>query len=177
MDDQMSVSMRTDEDVSESAKEAIDSNTESNHECIVLDDNTHSVGPSSDDDQDNSSLLSSQSSVREKKDNKYCAYRIRKLRKLVDKCRERKIKFPKVFCDISDRLAKKPDTVTSDELDKLNVECLQSLDSGDDESSDTSVDSNENVVPHKKQKVHMELLMSQAAQGLVLIANRRCLLK
>ena len=63
-----------------------------------------------------------------------------------------------MFCDISDRLAKKPDTVTSDELDKLNVECLQSLDSGDDEPSDTSVDSNENVPPHKKQKVHMELL-------------------
>ena len=153
--------MRTDDDVSESAKEVIDSNTESNHECIVLNDNndnTHSVGPSLDDDQDNSSLLSSQSSVHEKKDKKYCAYRIRKLRKLVDKCRERKIKFPKVFCDISDRLAKKPSTVTSDELDKLNVECLQSLDSGDDESSDTSVDSNENVPPHKKQKVHMELL-------------------
>ena len=96
----MSVSMRTDDDVSESAKEAIDSNTESNHECIVLDDNndnTHSVGPSSDNDQDNSSLLSSQSSVCEKKDKKYRAYRIRNYANLWTSTGKGKSNFQKCF--------------------------------------------------------------------------------
>ena len=83
-------------------------------------------------------------------------YRIRKLKKLVDKCRIKKIKFPKNFVSISTRLADNTDSVTDDELIALTTECLQSLDSDIENSSDSSSSdsgSSSEKPPKKKSKV------------------------
>ena len=90
-------------------------------------------------------------------------YRIRKLRKLVDKCRSKKIFFSKYFVDISSRLAKNVDTVTNAELTELTTECFQSLNSEDDSSYDSSESASSGDGPKRKKTKTLYLTPSAPA--------------
>ena len=78
-------------------------------------------------DDVSTSLLSSQLYSRKEDVVHLRKYRIRKLRKLVDKCRIKNIRFPMYYVRISTNLAKNVDAVTDVELLDLTTECLQSL--------------------------------------------------
>ena len=80
-------------------------------------------------------------------------YRIRRLRKLVDKTALHDIYFTKYYADISSRLAKSPWLVTNDEIEELRVECIQSLGSDYEHSESSSSDSSHEVFLKKKKKI------------------------
>ena len=82
--------------------------------------------PSSEDEHDNSSFLCSQHSDKEDS-SKMRERSVRKLKKLVDKCCRKRIKFSTKYFDISKRLAAETDSVTDQEIYDLRSECLESL--------------------------------------------------
>ena len=81
---------------------------------------------SSEDEHDNSSFLCSQHSDKEDS-SKMRERAIRKLKKLVDKCCGKRIKFSNKYFDISKWLATQTDSVTDQEIHDLKSECLESL--------------------------------------------------
>ena len=104
-----------------------------------------------DDVSTSTSLLSSQPYSRKEDVVRLRKYRIRKLRKLVDKCRIKNIRFPMYYVRISTNLAKNVDAVTDVELLDLTTECLQSLGSDfDTETESSSSDSSNEHRPISK---------------------------
>ena len=105
-----------------------------------------------DSDDQNTLLLSAQhsdegDSVRLRK------YRERKLRKLVDKCHIKNIRFTQYYVHISTKMAKDPSTCTDAELVELTTECLQALGSDYEPSGDSSSSDSSSEHIHKKVKV------------------------
>ena len=99
---------------------------------------------------DTSSLFSSQSIV--KSDDESCMrqYKLRKVKKIVAKCRSRKIKFDKYFVNLSYHLTQGEDSLSMAELEKLRVECNEAL--GSDYCSTESSSSNSSAEKKKTQR-------------------------
>ena len=70
---------------------------------------------------DTSSLFSSQNIVKSDDESRMRQYKLRKVKKIVAKCRIRKIKFDKYFVNLSYQLAQDEDSLSMAELEKLNA--------------------------------------------------------
>ena len=116
------------------------SSVESSSKCIITLDSQSSHCPSSDDgNTSNKSSFNSSGSRRTAE--KLREYRVRKLKRLVDKCHKRKIVFPDCFVELSSCFAKDPSYLNDNEIIELIAECNQSLDSDKEENqSDSSSD-------------------------------------
>ena len=68
-------------------------------------------------------------------------YKLRKVSKLVRKCRSKNIKFDKKYVDLSYALTNNPETMTIADMEALCVECTEGL--GSDYSSTDSDSDNE----------------------------------
>ena len=80
-------------------------------------------------------------------------YKLRKVKKIVAKCRNKKIKFDKYFVNLSFELAENEDSLSMAQLEQLRVECNEALGSDycstDSSSSDSS---NEKKKPQRKKR-------------------------
>ena len=65
-------------------------------------------------------------------------YHERKIRKLIDKCCLKYIRFPQFFVAISTKVAENISNCTDNGLIKLTTECIQSLGSDNDSDRDSS---------------------------------------
>ena len=86
---------------------------------------------------------------------------IRKLKRLVDKCCKKRIKFSQKYFNISKRLASNPSSVTDAELMELQTECLESLEACNVSfsSSSTSESGQEEPLKVKKKKLKRKSLV------------------
>ena len=113
-------------------------------------------------DEGNGSMVSSHSSGLKKTAKHLREYHVRKLKKLVDRCHKKKIKFPDNIVDLSSRFLNNSDLLMDDDLIELMAECNQSL-ASDDESLSSSDSSGDK--PFKKIKCRGGgLLMPTPAQ-------------
>ena len=120
-----------------------------------------------DTDDVSTSLLSSQPYSRKQDVMHLRKYRIRKLRKLVDKCCVKNIKFPMYYVRISKNLARNIKAVTDAELLELTTECLQSLGSDcDTETESSSSDSSNEHRPSKKVKNRKGSFLTHSPLGI-----------
>ena len=91
------------------------------------------------DDQNTSILSAIKSSKHD--EGRLWMYRERKIRKLVDKCRKKNIRFPQHYVNLSSKLAEDITLCTDAELIDVMTECIQSLGSDDSERESSSSDS------------------------------------
>ena len=77
-------------------------------------------------------------------------YRVRKLKKLIDRCHKKKIKFPDNIIQLSSCFAKNTELLTDEDLIELIAECNQSLASDEEDNCDTSSDSSRDQPPKRK---------------------------
>ena len=120
--------------------------------CIITLDSQSSRCPSS-DNGNASNKSSSNSSGSKQTAEKLREYRVRKLKRLVDKCHRCKIYFPDCFVNLSSCFAKDPSSLNDDEIIELMAECNQSLDSDEEENrSDSSSDSSSGRHPKKMRR-------------------------
>ena len=103
---------------------------------------------------DTSSLFSSQSIVKSDDESRMRQYKLRKVKKIVAKCRSRKIKFDKYFVNLSYQLVQDEDSLSMAELEKLRVECNEVLGSNycstESSSSDSSAEKKKTQCKKKK---------------------------
>ena len=85
-------------------------------------------------------------------------YRERKIRKLVDKCRLKNIRFPYKFVRISSKLATNIASCTDAELIELTTECIQSLGSDNETGGESSSSDSSSEPVRKKTRVKKSLL-------------------
>ena len=85
---------------------------------------------------DTSSLLSSQKQINSEEENNMRQYKYRKLKHLVQKCRDNNIKFDKKYVDLSYQFSMAKESMTFTELEELRSECQYAL--GTDYSSESS---------------------------------------
>ena len=104
---------------------------------------------------DTSSLFSSQSIVKSDDESRMRQYKLRKVKKIVAKCRIRKIKFDKYFVNLSYQLAEDEDSLSMAQLEKLRVECNEALRSDycSTESSSSDSSTEKKKPQHKKKKL------------------------
>ena len=91
-------------------------------------------------DDQNTSILSAIKSSRHG-ENRLQMYHERKIRKLVDKCRKKNIRFPQHYVNLSSKLAEDITLCTDAELIDLTTECIQSLGLDHSECDSSSSDS------------------------------------
>ena len=109
---------------------------------------------------DTSSLFSSQSIVKSDDESHMRQYKLRKVKKIVAKCRIRKIKFDKYFVNLSYQLAQDEDSLSMAELEKLRVECNEALGS-DYRSTESSLsDSSAEKKKTQRKKKKLSYLIS-----------------
>ena len=116
---------------------------------------------SSEGEEENTSFLCSQNS---EKDEDFIMLRQRaicKLKRLVDKCCMKWIKFSQKYFNISKWLASNPSSVTDAELMELRTECLESLEACNVSfsSSSTSESGQEEPLKVKKKKLKCKSLV------------------
>ena len=103
---------------------------------------------------DTSSLFSLQSIVKSDDESRMRQYKLRKVKKIVAKCRSRKIKFDKYLVNLSYQLTQDEDSLSMAELEKLRVECNEALGSDycstESSSSDSSAEKKKTQCKKKK---------------------------
>ena len=116
---------------------------------------------SSEGEEENTSFLCSQNSEKEEDFIMLRQRAIRKLKRLVDKCCMKWIKFSQKYFNISKRLASNPSSVTDAELMELRTECLESLEACNVSfsSSSTSESGQEEPLKVKKKKLKRKSLV------------------
>ena len=116
---------------------------------------------SSEGEEENTSFLCSQNSEKEEDFVILRQRAIRKLKRLVDKCCKKWIKFSQKYFNISKRLASYPSCVTNAELMELRTECLESLEACNVSfsSSSTSESCPEEPLKVKKKKLKRKSLV------------------
>ena len=116
---------------------------------------------SSEGEDENTSFLCSQNSEKEEDFMMLRQRAIHKLKRLVDKCCKKWIKFSQRYFNIRKRLASNPSSVTDTELTELQTECLESLEACNVSfsSSSTSESCMEEHVKVKKKKVKCKSLV------------------
>ena len=75
---------------------------------------------------DTSSLFSSQG-IKSDDESRMRQYKLRKVKKIVAKCRTKKIKFDKYFVNLSFQLAENEDSLSMAQLEQLRVESNEAL--------------------------------------------------
>ena len=85
-------------------------------------------------------------------------YHERKIRKLVDKCRVKNIRFPYKYMQISSKLAMNIASCTDAELIELTTECIQSLGSDNETGGESSSSDSSSEPVRKKTRVKKSLL-------------------
>ena len=116
---------------------------------------------SSEGEEENTSFLCSQNSEKEEDFVILRQRAIRKLKRLVDKCCMKRIKFSQKYFNISKRLASNPSSVTDAELMELRTECLESLEvcNVSFSSSSTSESGQEEPLKVRKKKLKRKSLV------------------
>ena len=114
---------------------------------------------------DTSSLFSSQSIVKSDDESHMQQYKLRKVKKIVAKCRMRKIKFDKYFVNLSYQLAEDEDSLSMAQLEKLRVECNEALGSDYCSSSDSSTEKKKPQCKKKKLSYLISTPSSHSVRG------------
>ena len=104
-----------------------------------------SSGKSNTDYSDENTSLLTVPQSRDSDDKWLRWYRERKLKKLVDKCRVKNIRFTQYYVEISSKMAVDPKSCMDEELIDLMTECLTSLGSDDERTGGSSSDSSGEV--------------------------------
>ena len=91
-------------------------------------------------------------------------YRVRKLKKLIDCCHKKKIKFPDNIIQLSSCFAKNTELLTDEDLIELIAECNQCLASDEEDNCDTSSDSSRDQPPKRKVRRRTGVLTPTPAQ-------------
>ena len=99
-------------------------------------------------------------------------YKLRKVKKIVAKCRIRKIKFDKYFVNLSYQLAQDEDSLSMAELEKLRVECNEALGSNYCSTESSSSDSSAEKKKTQRKKKKLSYLISTTSTDSVSVGDR-----